>query len=168
MVNGKQKGSAFERKIANYLSDKFKHHTNKDKSFSRNPDSGSFMGGKNQNRIETHDEGRQAFGDILTPSSFKYVVECKNYKAAPSLNAILEGKVGEWDEWIGQVEQDAVNANRSPLLIIKYNYTSIFTMSKHVHSTRNPVFVYKEWTAYNLDDYFMGDIDCYFDEVCDE
>lgn len=120
-VNGKQKGNGFERKIANILSERFKEHTGLEQSFRRNIDSGSFFGGGNQFRTQTHDLTKASFGDIVTPPGFNYSVECKFYKTAPSFKSLLLQDIKQWDEWIAQAEQDCKNSNQEMALIIKYN-----------------------------------------------
>jgi hypothetical protein len=67
-VNSKNKGNAFERKIAKNLSERFEAHTGLTDAFRRNLDSGSFFGASNQSRIEKHGTEHANFGDILTPT----------------------------------------------------------------------------------------------------
>ena len=120
-INGKNKGSTFERKISNLLSMRFQQHTGLEKSFRRNSDSGSFFGGSNKSRVDTHDTEHAAFGDLICPSTFKFSVECKHYKSAPTFSTVITTDVKQWDLWLAQVDQDSEKSNRSPLLIIKYN-----------------------------------------------
>jgi hypothetical protein len=120
-VNGKSKGNGFERKIANVLSERFKEHTGLEQSFRRNIDSGSFFGGGNQFRTQTHDLSKASFGDIVTPPGFKYSIECKFYKTAPGIKSLLNQDIKQWDEWLKQAEQDCTNSNQEMALIIKYN-----------------------------------------------
>ena len=120
-VNGKNKGNTFERKIANLLSDRFQQYTGLEKSFKRNADSGSFFGGNNKSRVTQYDLEQAAFGDLICPKTFLYSIECKHYKSAPSFQSLINKDVAQWDNWIKQVEQDSENANKLPLLIIKYN-----------------------------------------------
>ena len=152
-VNGKAKGNSFERMIANYLSEQFKDLLGKEKMFQRNSDSGSYFGGKNQNRIQTHAVEHQNFGDILTPDTFNYVVECKSYKEPMSLKMILTQSSKKLDEWISQVEQDAVNADKKPLLIVKYNNVPVFVMVKNDYLDILK-FKYKNYNAYDMDEFF--------------
>ena len=105
-VNGKQKGNKFERDIANKLSDRFKAHTGIEKSFRRNPDSGSFFGGTNIQRMDIYDTDYALYGDLICPRNFNFSIECKHYKNAPPLNAIMTQKVTEWDTWLSQAAQD--------------------------------------------------------------
>ena len=120
-VNGKSKGAAFERKIANLLSAHFEPVTGIAQSFRRNADSGSFFGGSNQKRISTHDLDHANFGDLICPKNFAFSIECKFYKSGPTFASIVKGKVPQWDEWIKQAKQDAHNSGKSMMLIIKYN-----------------------------------------------
>ena len=67
-VNSKRKGSNFERKIAKILNERLNT-----KEFNRTPGSGAFA--------TTH-KGLPSYlkiqGDLITPSGFPFVVECKN------------------------------------------------------------------------------------------
>lgn len=125
-INSKQKGNKFERDIANMLSSRFAAYTGKPQSFRRNTDSGSFFGGSNFKRKETHDTDYATYGDLICPRTFLFSVECKNYKDAPILNAILNGQVTQWDTWLKQAKQDAEGCNKDYILIIKYNRTETF------------------------------------------
>ena len=107
-VNGKQKGNGFERKIANLLSETFEPYLGISNGFRRNPDSGSFWGGSNLHRTLTHDTNYAVFGDLICPKNFKYSIECKHYKTAPSLQAIINQSVKQWDTWLEQAEQDRI------------------------------------------------------------
>jgi hypothetical protein len=120
-VNGKNKGSSFERKMANLLSAQFEPITGIKQAFRRNPDSGSFFGASNQFRKATHDLDHANFGDLICPKNFNYSVECKHYKSGPTFAAIVKGKITQWDIWLGQARQDAINSQKEMLLIVKYN-----------------------------------------------
>lgn len=120
-VNGKNKGSTFERKIANLLSSRFEPHLGVKNGFRRNPDSGSFFGGSNQQRTESYNLDYAVFGDLICPRSFQFSVECKHYKTPPSFQSVISHKVTQWDLWIGQAERDAESSGRRMCLIVKYN-----------------------------------------------
>lgn len=140
-MNSKDKGNSFERKIANLLSVRFRTATGLDQAFRRNIDSGSFFGGSNQRRTVTHNTENAVFGDINCPNNFKYAVECKHYKEAPSFKSIMKQDVKAWDLWIGQAQQDAKNSNKLMLLIIKYNNVDeiviLDALPEGVHSAIN-------------------------------
>ncbi len=127
-VNSKNKGNTFERKISNLLSDRFKDYTGLEAGFRRNVDSGSFFGASNQKRIQTHDTEHACFGDIMTPSAFRYTIECKHYKTAPTFAAIIKQEWKLFDDWIGQAQQDANNSNKEMLVIVKFNNVSEFAI----------------------------------------
>lgn len=140
-MNSKNKGNTFERKIAKLLSTRFAEHTGLLESFRRNIDSGSFFGRSNQKRVETHGTENAQFGDIMTPGDFRFCVECKHYKAPPSLNAILKQDWKQLDEWIGQAKQDAENAGKDWLVVVKFNLIDEFVIVEGVHDLM--VMIYK-------------------------
>ena len=161
-VNGKQKGNSFERLVANTLSDKFKEYLNKEKTFIRNPDSGSMLGGKNQSRMDTHLEEFQKFGDVLTPNAFRYSIECKSYKTPPSVNSIIKQEVKQWDVWLEQATQDSKNANRELLLIIKYNNTEPFVLVDKYINEIDFILRYKQYVCYTLKQFLTLKEEWYF------
>ena len=143
-VNGKNKGNAYERKISNLLSARFENKTGIKQAFRRNPDSGSFFGGTNQKRIETHNMENATLGDINCPNNFKYSIECKHYKKAPLFSNILTQNCTEWDKWIKQAEQDSSNTNKKLLIIIKYNNVEEFVLVKEA-IPGSATIVYKDY-----------------------
>ena len=142
-VNGKQKGNKFERDIANKFSARFADYTGIEKSFRRNPDSGSFFGGTNIGRKEVYDTDWAVYGDLICPRNFNFSVECKHYKKAPPLTAILKQKVSDWDDWIAQAKQDAEASDKEMLIIIKYNNTETLTMTMPGVTTLLPMINYQ-------------------------
>lgn len=161
-VNGKQKGNRFERDIANMLSERFKEYTGIDQAFRRNPDSGSFFGGKNIERAETHDTEWAIYGDLICPRAFKFAIECKNYKTAPIMNAILMEKVSDWDSWIKQARQDATASGKEMLLIVKYNRTPIIAILNPGVMNKSPLMYYKDTEIFKLDDILLMDESFFF------
>ena len=153
-INSKDKGNKFERDMSNLLSERFKKHTGLEKSFRRNADSGSFFGRNNYYRTKTHDLDNACFGDIMTPKDFIFTIECKNYKTAPLLSAILKGKIKQWDDWLEQAINDSENANKSPILIVKYNGTTTIAFIKDNLEKYNIDFIFRygEYYIYKLDD----------------
>lgn len=121
MTKPKAKGNAFERKISNLLSERFKAVTGLEKAFRRNADSGSFFGGSNVRRTQTHDTDKANFGDIIVPQNFKFSLECKHYKSPPSFAMMMKQDCKEWDKWIDQSTQDAKSSNKKMAVIVKYN-----------------------------------------------
>jgi len=120
-VNGKAKGSSFERKIANALSARFELRLGIKNGFRRNPDSGSFFGGSNKARTESYSLDYAIFGDLICPKDFAFSVECKHYKKPPSFQGWLNHAVAQWDQWLAQAQQDADASKRKMVLVVKYN-----------------------------------------------
>ena len=161
-VNGKNKGSSYERKIANLLSARFEKVTGIVSAFRRNADSGSYFGGSNQRRVVTHDLNHANFGDLICPDGFKYSVECKNYKTGPTFAAIVKSKVTQWDTWIKQATQDARNSKKEMLLIIKYNGTDDLVFVEQRQPTLKPLFYYNQVFGYRLKDFLARADDEFF------
>jgi len=156
-VNGKQKGNTFERKISNLLSDRFKLATGLEQPFRRNIDSGSFFGGSNQKRTQTHDLSKASFGDIICPEGFTYNLECKFYKDAPSFNLLLKQDVKQWDEWVLQAKQDAVHANKKMAVIIKYNKIEEIVILDQLPINLSYSFMYKSYYVTTLEKFLSLD-----------
>lgn len=161
-VNGKNKGNAFERKMANLLSARFKDYLNLESSFRRNADSGSFFGGSNTYRTKQYDLDNACFGDLMCPKHFKYSIECKHYKTPPSFQSVFAKEVKQWDTWISQAEQDALNANKLPLLIIKYNNVPEFVFVKEKLNIPE-IIEYKGHYSYLLSELLTLSNDMFFD-----
>lgn len=162
-VNGKNKGNSFERKIANLLSARFKDYLGIESGFRRNSDSGSFFGGSNMYRAKQHDLDNACFGDLMCPKLFKYSIECKHYKSAPSFQAVFAKEVTQWDKWISQSEQDSVNADKMSLLIIKYNNVPEFVFIKQKLEIYE-ILVYKGYYSYSLTSILALSNELFFDQ----
>lgn len=160
-VNGKTKGNAFERKIANLLSERFKDYLGVEKGFRRNPDSGSFFGGKNISRVDQYNQDYALFGDLICPREFNYSVECKNYKSPPGFAAVLAGAVSEWDKWLEQAKSDAAKSSRNMLLIIKYNNVPEFVLVDLALEGLECRYLYRGYRVYTLAD-FLTLPDCHY------
>jgi hypothetical protein len=159
-VNGKAKGSNFERRVSNLLSKRFEKVTGKSNSFRRNQDSGSFFGKSNVSRTETHDLDYAVFGDLVVPRNFNYSIECKNYKKPPTFQSIMKQSVAEWDKWLKQAEQDATSSQKKMLLVIKYNNVDDFVLV-HDQIGDNYQLKYKHYYVYSLEQ-FLGQADDIF------
>lgn len=164
MANSKNKGNTFERKISKVLSDRFKEATGLEQSFRRNIDSGSFFGGSNQQRKDTYDTTKATFGDIMCPPGFKFNLECKHYKTAPSFGVLLKQENKQWDTWISQAKQDSVNADQHMMLIIKYNGVDEFVFLEDVDVSIEATFTYKGLKAYALSNLLTLDDSFFFDK----
>lgn len=163
-MNSKDKGNSFERKMANLLSERFKEATGLEQAFRRNIDSGSFFGGSNQRRTQTHNVENAVFGDINCPSNFKFTLECKHYKEAPSFKAIMKQDVKAWDLWISQAQQDAKNAGKSMALIIKYNGVDEIVILEKLPESLSSVILYKSYYVVQLVDFLGLDDSSFFSQ----
>ena len=149
-MTAKGKGNTFERKISKLLSERFKELTGIEQSFRRNIDSGSFFGGSNQRRKQTHNIENACFGDIMCPVAFKFSLECKHYKTPPGLGVVVNGKCKQWDTWLEQAEQDSTNSGKGLMVIIKYNNIDEIVFLKEKLEI-DSIFNYGIYTAYRLD-----------------
>jgi len=158
-VNSKNKGNTFERKISNKLSERFVEKTGLLTSFRRNADSGSFFGGSNKKRTETHDLDKANFGDIITPPGFAYSLECKHYKEPPTFSSLIAQNWKTLDVWIEQAEQDAASSGKLPAIIVKFNLVPEIVVLKGLPAgIDNAVINYKGYVIISLDDWLkLGD-----------
>ena len=104
-MNSKRKGSNFERKIAKILNERLNT-----KEFSRTPGSGAFA--------TTHKnlpENLRIQGDLITPTSFPFVVECKNGYDV-QLDDLFKRK-SDFKSFISQAQKDASHANKEWMVI---------------------------------------------------
>lgn len=151
-VNGKNKGNSFERKIANALSKRFEEFTGKPKSFIRNSDSGSFFGGSNVARTETHNTEFAVYGDLVCPRAFNFSVECKHYKSAPGFQSIISHHVAQWDAWLIQATQDAKAAGKAMSLVVKYNNVEEIVFLESKIPSAAFYSKYKQYYVYRFED----------------
>ena len=104
-VNSKRKGSTFERKIAKMLNERFET-----KEFSRTPGSGAFA--TTNKNLPEH---LRIQGDLITPSTFPFVVECKNGYDV-QLDDLFKRK-SDFKSFISQAQNDASHANKDWMVI---------------------------------------------------
>ena len=162
-MSAKEKGNIFERKVSKILSDRFKSITGIDQAFRRNIDSGSFFGGSNQKRVDTHDTSKATFGDIMCPEGFKFNLECKHYKTAPSFGVLFKQENKQWDKWLEQARQDSNHAGKLMMLIIKYNGIDEFVFVDQPITGVAETFRYKGAIGYNLTTLLGGADSEFFD-----
>lgn len=161
-INSKAKGNTFERKISNKLSERFRDHTGLETAFRRNIDSGSFFGGRNQVRAQTHDLDKATFGDIVTPVDFNFTVECKHYKTPPTFASIMKQKNSQLDEWLDQAEQDAASSGKKPVVIMKFNNVDEMAVVKELFGDLKAVINYRGYYICSLEDYLAQTDDHFF------
>ncbi len=162
-VNGKAKGSNFERKIANLLSERFETKLGQKNGFRRNPDSGSFFGGSNSARTESYNLDYAVFGDLICPRNFRYSVECKHYKTPPSFKSVVSHNVSQWDQWLEQAEKDSASSSRLMSLIVKYNNVDeILFLKEPIQGTNHSL--YRCYYLHLLSDWLKLPDDHFFDQ----
>ena len=119
----KNKGSSFEREVANFLSNLY------GESFIRAPGSGAYVGGKNQSRKQFLHEGqvRSFKGDIVPGQSFpKFNAECKSYKDFP-FHLVYTGECKVLDGWLQQM-LDVAEEGDMNILFMKFNRKGKFVV----------------------------------------
>ena len=151
----KQKGSSFEREVAQFLSSLY------NESFIRAPGSGAYVGGKNQQRMEFLHEGqiRSFKGDIVPGQSFtKFNAECKSYADFP-FHLVLTGDCKQLNTWLDQMMAVA-EPNDLNILFMKFNRKGryVAVQSKFTWVTDN--FIY--YTSKNLNDWLIIEFDHFF------
>jgi len=155
----KQKGSSFEREIAQYLTKTY------GESFIRAPGSGAYVGGKNQQRKEFLHEGqiRSFKGDIVPGQSFINLnIECKSYADFP-FHLVLTGNCKVLDGWIDQL-MTVAETNDLNVLFMKFNRKGKFICvpSKYTWVTDQFLYYtsekYNDWVIIEFDHFWKHNI----------
>jgi len=113
----KNKGSGYEREQAKFLSELYNG------SFIRVPNSGAFIGGKNQKRTEILSEGqiRSFKGDLIPPDNWKYFnSECKFYADFQFHSLLSPGYIPILEKWIDQCMEVAEDKDLN-IMFMKFN-----------------------------------------------
>jgi predicted lipase len=112
----KNKGNAFEREIANFLSKTY------NESFVRAAHSGAFIGGTNNHRKEylSANQIKSFKGDIIPPDDWKHFnAEAKSYADFP-FHLLLSGEHKILDSWLEQL-LDVADPDDLNILFMKFN-----------------------------------------------
>lgn len=112
----KSKGKSWERDVCNFLGELYND------SFIRVPNSGAYVGGKNEYRKDhlSEEQIKLSRGDIIPPLHYPYfLAECKNYAEFPFHLLISKNSIALLDSWIKQVEHDVTSPKDVWLLFIK-------------------------------------------------
>lgn len=151
----KNKGSSFEREVANFLSNLY------GESFIRAPGSGAYVGGKNQSRKQFLHEGqiRSFKGDIVPGQSFpKFNAECKSYKDFP-FHQLYTGDCKVLDGWIEQM-MDVAEEGDLNILFMKFNRKGKFVVLQSKYTWVTDQFTY--YTSKAHGDWIIIDFDHFF------
>lgn len=117
-INSKKKGNRWELQVCKMFGSAFNDE------FRRVPLSGGFVGGSNRFRNYFVNENAQSqlTGDIITPTWFNFIIECKNYNDSPKLHNLLSIGDRDLDDWLKQAKDEARTAKKDWLII--FNMTS--------------------------------------------
>ena len=126
-VNGRQKGSAFERQVANMIVTTFLDKGITQKDCYRSPLSGGHVFASKESPSDL----------VISPKLFRYFpypVECKCYKAI-KFEALLDPacKGSMFPQWWRQIRKAVKNSKEprpKPCLVFKQNRGDIFVMSR--------------------------------------
>ncbi len=161
-VNGKRKGNAYERDVANYLSKLFKD------TFRRVPQSGAYMGGVNRvlNSGLRDDAKEILAGDIIAPKWFPFVIECKNYADTPKLQNLFSRGDKDLDDWLVQaygeskvthkpwmIQFKITSLRGKEFIVVDYNL-----FKKNVENLPESFMIYKDTIILDKDLFYK----CYF------
>ena len=128
--NSKAKGSAFERKVAGILNERFNT-----KEFARTPGSGAFA------TTHTLPKYLQIWGDLITPQNFNYIFECKSGYNNEGIHSLLNPKSKLW-EWVTQMERDGDLAEKPSILLISQDRRPIITFIKYKQEIEKSINTY--------------------------
>lgn len=118
---GRNKGSAFERKVAKLIIATFANKGITKQDCYRTPGSG---GHRFASKTDPGDL-------VLSPKLrklFDYCVECKSYKTVPWGRLLSSGNNGIFDDWWKQTCKAAKTTKAPPLLVFKHNGSEPYVM----------------------------------------
>lgn len=114
--NSRTKGNTFERKVCKILNEFFGTT-----EFIRSPGSGAFS--------TTHNlpDHLKFSGDLITPKTFKYTIECKKGYNKENIGSIFNPK-SDLISFIDQAEKDSSKINKNFLLIMQQDRKEILCL----------------------------------------
>ena len=149
----KQKGNRWEREVAEHLTQVF------GLNFCRVPNSGAFIGGKNEVRKQFLSENQilLATGDIIVPDELKHIsLECKSYKEFSFQSLFTSNKL--LNSWIDQ----AKTSGKKWFLLFKISraggYVVFHSKQKWSVAGRN-ILYYGSYTICSIDGFFEANKD---------
>lgn len=158
MNRNKEKGKAFERAVANHLTDVF------NLSFTRTPNSGAYVGGLNAFRMKSLSDSQILLteGDIIVPDELHQLkIECKSYKSL-SFHQLFT-KCKQLDTWIDQAASD----EKIWFLIFKINRCGSFICFSNEYypnfDTARNILHYEDKVIISYDGFFESNKDIILD-----
>ena len=97
-------------------------------------------------------------GDIYLPDSKNtFCIEVKSYKDDHLTSKILTSKSSQFMEWWGQAERQAVECDKLPLLIFKFNRSKWFVATGELYCgyNINNMCIYRQETDSNIYVYLL-------------
>lgn len=156
-LNSRNKGNSFERKICDLLNTRFSTT-----DFMRSPGSGAFA---TSHRLPAH---LKFYGDLLTPDSFAFTIECKKGYNKEGMASLFNGKSEIW-KFLDQAVTDAEKAGKYPLLIWQQDRSEILVffqntteIDERLSPTTYPIVRFKQWNLCKLQDFLQLPIEWYF------
>lgn len=135
-VNSRTKGNTFERKVAAILNTRF----NTDE-FCRSPGSGAFA---TTHKLPDH---LQIYGDLITPKSFKFIIECKKGYNKENLCGFFREN-SEIRSFIRQALRDSIKSKKSFLVIFQQDRQQVLSIFKKEDFTYRLLDDYLKWSDY--------------------
>jgi hypothetical protein len=129
-VNSKAKGGAFELKVSKMLTAALAPL-----NFKKSQMSGAIVGGMNAKTMGDYSKLTLALftGDVVPANEcvdgnprFNFVVECKAYKEAERMEALL-CDYSLLYQWMGEAATDAAKVDKRGIVICKWNNTKIYS-----------------------------------------
>ena len=116
--NSRTKGNSFERKVCSILNEYFETT-----EFIRSPGSGAFS--------TTHNlpEHLKFSGDLITPKTFKFTIECKKGYNKENIGSVFNTK-SDLISFIEQAEKDSEKIHKNFLLIFQQDRKDILCLFK--------------------------------------
>jgi len=114
--NSRTKGNTFERKVCKILNEHFKTT-----EFIRSPGSGAFS---TTHKLPEH---LMFSGDLITPKSFKFTIECKKGYNKENIGSLFNPK-SDLMSFIAQAEKDSVKINKNFLLVFQQDRKDILCL----------------------------------------
>jgi len=158
----KAKGSSWERDVAKHLTELY------NESFTRVPNSGAYIGGKNAGRKEFLHEGqiRSFKGDIIPGQSFnKLNIECKFYADFP-FHQLFQNHIKILDKWIEQIVESA-DKDDFNILIMKFNRLGKFIAVQAHHRDHLLLSRHFNYGSSTQDHWIIMDYDQFWDTNAD-
>ena len=140
-VNSKRKGNAFERKIAKLLNERLGT-----KEFSRTPGSGAFA--TSHKNLPEH---LKIQGDLITPSQFPFIVECKNGYDV-QIDDLFKRK-SDFKSFVKQAQSDAKSAGKEWMVIYQKTRRMAIVIVGKPYSTSPELCLNSEYFIYPLNEF---------------